>query len=346
MDGGTQHGRPAPRPPGDPAVGALPSLRDQDIRVFEWITRAGLLERGRARAELGLSEEQLTDSVRALTGVHLLRRPADGTGELVPLAPEAAVASVVSLREAALRRRLADTERLRAELLALAPAYAEGRRRRLTAEPVREVVHRQALAGLLAEAAARCAGQVRSCHPGAEGALEALARLLFQDSAVLGRQVRLRTLYRHTAQHDRPTREQVRRLTARGAEVRTVSEVAGPLVAFDEDIVFIPRREDPEGAVVIRDPSTVAYLCGVFDQSWSAAAEFGPVRPAVPARTEVRQAIVRLLAEGLKDEVVARRLGMSLRTCRKHIAEIMGQLGARSRFQAGHLIGRGVPGTR
>lgn len=39
----------------------------------------------------------------------------------------------------------------------------------------------------------------------------------------------------------------------------------------------------------------------------------------------------------MKDEMIARRLGMSLRTCRKHIAESMETLGASSRFQAGYL---------
>ncbi|MCZ0982437.1 hypothetical protein O1L60_35735 [Streptomyces diastatochromogenes] len=47
-----------------------------------------------------------------------------------------------------------------------------------------------------------------------------------------------------------------------------------------------------------------------------------------------------LLAEGAKDEVIARRMGMSLRTCRRHIADLLEELGAESRFQGGVLAER------
>lgn len=61
--------------------------------------------------------------------------------------------------------------------------------------------------------------------------------------------------------------------------------------------------------------------------------------------SDVTAAIAGLLAKGLKDEAVARRLGISLRTCRKHIAQLMDDLGAGSRFQAGvHAVRRGLLG--
>ena len=41
------------------------------------------------------------------------------------------------------------------------------------------------------------------------------------------------------------------------------------------------------------------------------------------------------MAQGHKDELVARRLGMSVRTCRRYISEIMEQVESSSRFQAG-----------
>jgi DNA-binding NarL/FixJ family response regulator len=45
--------------------------------------------------------------------------------------------------------------------------------------------------------------------------------------------------------------------------------------------------------------------------------------------------LLALMAAGLKDEVVARRLGLSLRTVRRRIANLMDELGADTRFQAG-----------
>jgi DNA-binding CsgD family transcriptional regulator len=54
-----------------------------------------------------------------------------------------------------------------------------------------------------------------------------------------------------------------------------------------------------------------------------------------PSHRSLQQRIVQLLADGAKDETIARALGMSVRTCRRHIADIMRRLDAVSRFQAG-----------
>ena len=55
---------------------------------------------------------------------------------------------------------------------------------------------------------------------------------------------------------------------------------------------------------------------------------------------ELHRTILRLLADGLKDEAIARRLGMSLRTTRRHVADILSELNVSSRFQAGVAAAR------
>jgi DNA-binding NarL/FixJ family response regulator len=45
--------------------------------------------------------------------------------------------------------------------------------------------------------------------------------------------------------------------------------------------------------------------------------------------------VVRLLAEGMTDEGVSRRIGVSLRTVRRIASDLMTRLTARSRFEAG-----------
>lgn len=91
------------------------------------------------------------------------------------------------------------------------------------------------------------------------------------------------------------------------------------------------------GAVVIREPSTVAYLCTIFEQTWDRAQPFADAasQGLEEVSREIHETIIQLLAAGLKDEAIARRLGMSLRTARRHIADIMEELDAASRFQAG-----------
>lgn len=54
--------------------------------------------------------------------------------------------------------------------------------------------------------------------------------------------------------------------------------------------------------------------------------------PQPPARNHV---VLRLLADGLTDDAIARRIGVSVRTVRNDVAGAMTRLQARSRFQAG-----------
>jgi len=161
----------------------------------------------------------------------------------------------------------------------------------------------------------------------------------------------MRTLYQHSARSSLSTQGYVERLTEAGAEYRTAAELPDRAVVFDRSVAFLPRRADGgagEGAVLVRDPDVVAYLCRVFEQHWSGAVPFRGTSEAAYKEVgpSLRRALVGLLAEGAKDEVIARRMGMSLRTCRRHIADLLEELGAESRFQGGALAERaGLTGT-
>ncbi|MEU4221706.1 helix-turn-helix transcriptional regulator [Actinoplanes sp. NPDC026623] len=64
----------------------------------------------------------------------------------------------------------------------------------------------------------------------------------------------------------------------------------------------------------------------------------------MPTLDEREAMLLALLADGLTDESVAIRLGISERTVRRTMASIMLRLGARSRFQAGLIAARlGLP---
>jgi DNA-binding CsgD family transcriptional regulator len=149
----------------------------------------------------------------------------------------------------------------------------------------------------------------------------------------------MRTLYQHSARHHVATSEYVDRVTGSGAEVRTSPELFGRMLGFDRSLVFIPHHSIPGGAAIIRDPSTISFLYGAFNRAWDLALPFSDSRLSTGGLTDVQRNILRLLSEGVRDETMARRLGVSLRTCRKYVAEIFDELGAQSRFQAGYLTG-------
>ncbi|MFI7207911.1 helix-turn-helix domain-containing protein [Micromonospora aurantiaca (nom. illeg.)] len=52
-------------------------------------------------------------------------------------------------------------------------------------------------------------------------------------------------------------------------------------------------------------------------------------------RSDERHKLLRVLAGGLTDEALGKRLGRSLRTVRRMMAELMDRVGARSRCEAG-----------
>ncbi|MGH6656609.1 MAG: response regulator transcription factor, partial [Actinocrinis sp.] len=83
-------------------------------------------------------------------------------------------------------------------------------------------------------------------------------------------------------------------------------------------------------------PGMVAALCALFEQMWQAAKPVGEEKARDgQGLTGQEQAIITLLAEGWTDDVIARKLGVSVRTSRRITAELTQRLGARSRFQAG-----------
>jgi DNA-binding NarL/FixJ family response regulator len=98
----------------------------------------------------------------------------------------------------------------------------------------------------------------------------------------------------------------------------------------------LPDSGEPPTPPRPRDGEVVRYLVDLFNQLWEGAAPYDVAEPGYADVTDsLHQSIARLMAEGLTDDVVARRLGMSVRTCRRHIAALLRDLDSVSRFQAG-----------
>lgn len=192
----------------------------------------------------------------------------------------------------------------------------------------------------LNRAAEQCREDMVTVQPGGTRSPEVLQDASLRDSRMLARGVRLRTLYHHTARFNSPSQAYVATMSALGGEYRTAHQLVGRVIVFDRELAFMTSRDDGPGAVVVRDPSVVHFLYELFEQMWSQAQPFSDAAAdgLEAVAKDLDRTILWLLAAGLKDEAIARRLGMSLRTTRKHIADIMQVLGAQSRFQAGVAV--------
>ncbi|MER6400318.1 helix-turn-helix transcriptional regulator [Kitasatospora sp. NPDC001603] len=149
----------------------------------------------------------------------------------------------------------------------------------------------------------------------------------------------MRKLYTRRALADPESHRRLERIAGTGIEVR-ISD--GPLAR--EAIIIDRRTAILAGApvrgvrtyTVVRSPEVVDGVRSLFRAAWETATDLADcARP--PHLTEQARQILSALATGHTDETGARLLGLSLRTYRRRVADLMTTLGATSRFQAGLL---------
>ncbi|MGW7369155.1 LuxR C-terminal-related transcriptional regulator [Streptomyces sp. NPDC054841] len=160
--------------------------------------------------------------------------------------------------------------------------------------------------------------------------------------ALAARGVVMRSVYLDSVYNDPGSVDHLRWLVRHGDQVRTTASLPSRMLVFDRTHAVLPIDPDASaaGALVLRGQGLIASLSALFERVWESAIPFsgGRPQPRESGSEELsaqEQAVLRLLGEGLTDEVVARKLGVSVRTGRRITAELMGRLGARSRFQAG-----------
>jgi hypothetical protein len=293
----------------------------------------------RARLATGLDRPAFDKAVGRLVSLKLVNTDRLAAGDLVPVAPDSARLSLLVPLTRALEQDQRKVDVIRGVYAKLTPLYQESAvHRDLGMSVVTEVSDIRDLISQLSNA---CTGEVMASCPGGAGSGTALGGPLENPGSLLDRGVQIRALYQHAARYDSATVAQVAWVTDLGVRVRTACDEHAHALIFDREAVVMERQAPLRGAVLIRDCSVVHAFRQSFDHVWSEAVVFGPDYDQATVRRlseDVKTMIVRLLIDGVEDKVIARRLGVSLRTCQRHIYEIMDQLGARNRLQAGYLI--------
>lgn len=132
--------------------------------------------------------------------------------------------------------------------------------------------------------------------------------------------------------------ERLRPLTRVRPEVRvSQSELRGIVVVDGASALVQTHDQGPEGQVaVVNDIGAVRALELLFAGAWSRGRKLADHLGLAPRlRTEFARTVLEALRAGHTDETAARAINVSLRTYRRHVAEIMRELDASSRFQAG-----------
>ncbi|MEV7597686.1 helix-turn-helix domain-containing protein [Kitasatospora sp. NPDC089797] len=287
--------------------------------------------------ELGLPRPAVEAAVEYLLTSGLVRIRSGG--RLVAVAPDEAVVEVLGPLEREMRTRRASMDRKRKDLMSFMPAFEESASAQQHRSQFQLIRRLADVRSVIADLADHCQEEVLTAQPGGGREVSALEEAAPRDEDLLRRDVRLKVLYQHTAGLRPDIKDYVERITKLGAQVRTLDDRFTRMLVFDRKAAVIAVPGDPHAAALVREPHMVAVMVEVHERLWLGAEPYtGGTSLRADLTDDLRRVIVRLLIEGMTDASVATRLGISVRTCRRHIAEIMAEMGAQSRLQAGYLL--------
>ncbi|GAB3793286.1 DNA-binding response regulator [Nocardioides ungokensis] len=145
---------------------------------------------------------------------------------------------------------------------------------------------------------------------------------------------RSRAIYPVRALHEAP--DTLRARAEVGEQIRVLPDLPTRMFIIGTTHAVLPEplgfTDEPRS--LVRQQGLVEALTLLFELMWDRAAPV-PELDRGEARPDLRRFLLQQLASGAQDEQVARTLGISLRTVRRRVADVLTELGADTRFQAG-----------
>ncbi|MDH6705820.1 hypothetical protein P3T27_002542 [Kitasatospora sp. MAA19] len=184
--------------------------------------------------------------------------------------------------------------------------------------------------------------EILSAEPYTELTPENIAHARPLDARCLQRGVRMRSMILRQALSHPSTAGYLHELAAQGAEIRVLDDLSERILVYDRETVLVPAdpTDTSRGALLTRQPGLVANALALFEKIWNEASDLpDPAAQSDAAHrlSAVEQLVLAEMCQAGKDDIGARNLGISVRTYRRHIAEILRVLGAGGRAQAALL---------
>jgi DNA-binding CsgD family transcriptional regulator len=302
----------------------------------EQLYRAVLRYPGRRPADLarmlGWERETASDVLRHLVRARLVRDSQDG---VVAADPEAAIEGLLVREE----HRISELRERVAEARAAIPAFREehqaGGQDRYTPVPL-EIVAGDEVAAVVEDLTRTTSGEILALQPWTHPGIGDRPSLRATTLAHLAQGRRLRAVYPLSVLDQEGGLDYVRFWESAGEESRLSGSVPARVFVFAGEAALIPGEwgmATTGSALVVRTPALVDALGAYVEHAWESGTPV-PRRQVAGGEAE-RVQLLRLLALGMKDEALARHLGMSLRTVRRRVAHVLADLGVATRFQAG-----------
>ncbi|MCX5093520.1 LuxR C-terminal-related transcriptional regulator [Streptomyces sp. NBC_00365] len=275
----------------------------------------------------GASPARVREACNRLLTLGLLQPP-DSMGGLRAVDPRVAIRGLI-------RRRETESELLAATAEEMATAYEAGLLREEPSRLVEVASGEGAIAARLEEMYARAEHEV--CLFDTPPYLAPPAPQVDLQADLLSRGIVSRGIYAATGLEDPKVLSRALSMVELGEQARVLPTVPLKLLVVDGCRALLPLTASAAGgycAVVVWHSAVTEALQKLFELAWQQATPLGqPVSDG--ELTEDERTLARLLAAGMKDEAVARHLGVSLRTLRRRVSDLQERLGTASRFQLG-----------
>ena len=162
------------------------------------------------------------------------------------------------------------------------------------------------------------------------------------ELGLLRRGVRFRALYASEVLDEPALAARIQWMSEQGEQARVLPQVPMKLLIVDREMAIMPMTDSTDGqsltSVVVARSALTDGLQATFEQLWSSAS---PIRLSSRAQSTLGELdagdaqLLDLLAAGMKDDAIARYLGISVRTLRRRVAGLLDALDSTGRFQAG-----------
>ena len=321
------------------AVWRVVGILEPEERVYEALTLREQATIADLAAELGISRSRVSRILRSLAGRGLATQLPGRPARFAAVMPDIAASELIAAQESQL-------ERLREYAHQLAAA---NRARSGTHHPAEliEVVEgaanvRKAFVRLQRDA--RTEMRIFDKPPYTAEQPEGNP----EEYRLLGEgRVRYRTLYERAGLTQPDRMAEVWTGIRRGERARVTGSLPMKMALCDSRLALIPVStygpHAEQASYLVHPSSMLDALSELFEARWEKAVPLNQ-RP-VPDHeeqilTDADRDLLGLLAAGTTDETIARTLGWSVRTVRRHIHRIMTLTGAETRFQAGMQASR------
>lgn len=145
--------------------------------------------------------------------------------------------------------------------------------------------------------------------------------------------IRYRVIYAEDLLKHGERRREVEDGVARGEEARIHPNPPLKFKVIDRATALVPLDETAEtGALLIRSAPLCGLFVDYFDKLWTESTTIGEIgRNGAGALNAIDVRVLAMLADDASDAAIARRLGLSERSVRRHVSSLLTTFGVQTR---------------